>query len=120
MIEQIVPVHPAIEKPQVGVRKKAAKYEPSGTPMRCQFWNHRELMGVEPVTFDDMGNPTDVYFNPKLVARVTRIAFVYGGRVYAHPLPEPVIVQPGNPLHLALGHLKLLDKFGNAVLKAGR
>jgi hypothetical protein len=118
---QIVRVDPAIEKPEVGPRKKPRKavYEPSGTPMRCQFWNHRELMGVAAVTFDDMGHPQDVSWNPKQVSRVTRVAFIYGGRTYAHPLPEPVIVRPGNPLYLALRHLKLLDKFGKAVLKAG-
>ncbi len=77
-------------------------------------------MGVRPVTFDDQGHPNDVYFDPSQTVRVTRVCFIYGGRTYAHPLPEPVIVRPGNPLHLALRHLKLLDKFGNAVLKAGK
>jgi hypothetical protein len=66
-----------------------------------------------------MGHPSDVVFNPTSVEKVTRISFVWGGRVFAYPLPEAVVISPGNPLHLALGHLKLMDKFGNTVLQAG-
>lgn len=100
--------------------------------MRCQIWDHRRLVAVVPVTFDEMGHPSDVHYTPTEVEKFTRIAFVYGGRTFAHPvsctksfhLPgekcgQEVIISPSKPLHLLLRQLRLMDKFGNAVLKAG-
>lgn len=131
---QIARVIPATEGEKVGPKKyRPTRYEPSRTPVRCQIWDHRRLVGTVPITFDDMGHPTDVTFTPTSVEKVTRLAFVYGGNVFAYPIScrkshhpdgepcgEEVIISPGNPLHLALGHLKLRDKFGNVVLQAGK
>ena len=118
---QDVKVDPAIENDRAGKRPgQIAHYELSKAPIRCQLWDGRELVDTVPVTFDDMGHPSDVVYSSGSIRQVTRIAFVYGGAVYAVPLEEPVIVRPGNPLHLALGHLELRDKLGNVVLKAGR
>ena len=142
---QRVPVIPAIENDVVaGARggRREAIYEPSRTPIRCQIWDHRRLVGVVPVTLNDMGHPSDLVFTPKESEKVTRLAFVYGGKTYATPLdptgkqicaqpfhpglsPEESCgkearISPSKPLHLALGHLKLLSKFGMNALKAGR
>lgn len=114
---QRVGVQPASES--VRVPKKRAAKKDSG-PVRCQLWDHRRLVKVLPITFDDQGHPSDLHFRPTSVEKVTRLAFVWGGRVFVYPLAEPVIVKPENPLHLALGHLKLLDRFGNTVLGAGK
>lgn len=125
-LHQIVKVLPAVESDAPPGRKTRvpAFHERSGAPMRCQIWDDQRLVGVVPVTFDDMGHPTDALFNPTQVERVTRVAFIYGGAVYAHPLvglnEPPIIIKPGNPLHLDLRHLKLFDKFGKEVLKAGK
>ena len=117
---QIVRVEPVIETERVmGQKRLTRQTRPDKAPMRCQLWDHRRLVGVVPVTFDEFGHPTDVTFNPTHVEKVTRIAFIFGTKVYAHPLPEPVIIRPGNPLHLALAHLNLRDKFGKLVLGAG-
>lgn len=116
---QIARVNPATESIKVGPRRQSA-IRPDSAPVRCQIWDHRRLVKVLPVTFDDQGHPSDLHFRPTSVEKVTRLAFVWGGRVFAYPLPQPVIVKPENPLHLALGHLKLLDRFGNTVLGAGK
>ena len=120
---QFVKVKTVTEGERVGgaapQKMKNTVLESSGAPMRCQLWDHRRLVGVVPVTFDDMGHPSDIYFDPPEIEKVTRLAFVYGGNVYAFPLGETVVVYPGNPLHLALGHMELRSKFGNVVLKAG-
>ncbi len=117
---QIVKVQPVIESERVmGQKPQRPKMFAEKAPMRCQLWDYRRLVGVVPVTFDDFGHPTDVTFNPTHVEKVTRIAFIFGNRTYAHPLPEPVMISPGNPLHLALGGMNLRDKFGKLVLGAG-
>lgn len=112
-------IAPATEADRAGPRSQP-QVRPDSAPVRCQIWDQRRLVGTLPVTFDDMGHPSDVVFKPTSVERVTRLAFVWGGRVFAYPLPQPTIISPGNPLHLALGHLRLLDRFGNTVLGAGK
>lgn len=119
MRPQIAKVNPAIESDRANQRRQP-RLRRDAAPIRCQLWDHRRLVGAIPVTLNDMGHPTDVRFTPTSVERVTRISFVWGGRVFALPLPETVIISPGKPLHLALGHLRLLDRFGKDALRAGR
>jgi hypothetical protein len=121
--DQIIPIYPAVENEQAlrnGSRPKAQTIRPDSAPMRCQLWDGNRYVGVVPVIFDDMGHPTDVVFSPGEVERVTKLAFLWGGKVYVHPLGEPITIHPGNPLHLMLRHLKLLTKYGTEALQAGR
>ncbi|HKY47511.1 MAG TPA: hypothetical protein VJQ79_05945 [Acidimicrobiia bacterium] len=87
--------------------------------MRCQLWDGGRLVTVIPVMFDDMGHPSDVVFQPRKAERITRLAFVWGGKVFTYPLAT-TLIKKGESLHLALGHLKLIDRFGTDALKAGR
>lgn len=114
---QIVRVHPAIEREQASVAGRSAVAD-SG-PMRCQLWDGKRLVTVIPIMFDDMGHPSDVVFQPRRTERVTRLAFVWGGKVFTYPL-ETTLIRKGHSLHLALGHLSLIDRFGSNVLNAGR
>lgn len=87
--------------------------------MRCQLWDGRRLVTTIPVTFNDMGHPSDVVYQPRRTERVNRLAFIWGGKVFAYPM-EPTLIKKGQSIHLALGHLRLMDRFGIDVLKAGR
>lgn len=130
---QRVPILPAVESDKASRKTKKAKYEPSGAPMRCQIWDHRRLVATVPVTFDEMGHPSDVVYTPGETEKFTRLAFIYGGSTYGYPVScgkafhppgevcgKEMVISPSKPLHLALGHLQLLNKFGQAALKAGR
>ncbi len=88
-------------------------------PIRCQLWDGDRLIGVVPVTLDDQGHASDVVYTPGELERIDRLAFVYGGRVFVYPTGA-IWFSPAEPLHLALAHLKLIDKFGLNALKAGR
>ncbi len=121
--DQFVKVHRVIESERINgmaqhrVQPQAVRVEDA--PVRCQLWDDRRLIATVPVTFDDMGHPSDIVFQPGEAERITRLAFIWSGRVFAYPLGE-VFISPSEPLHLALGHLKLRDKFGNLVLQAGK
>ena len=114
---QVVRVHPAIENEKARTAGRPTVSD-SG-PMRCQLWDGRRLVTTIPVMFDDMGHPSDVVFQPRRTERISRLAFIWGGKVFTYPL-ETQLIKKGESLHLALGHLKLLDRFGIDILKAGR
>lgn len=89
-------------------------------PVRCQIWDRNRMVGVVPVTFDDMGHPSDVVFQPSETEKATRLAFLWSGRVFGFHFGETIHFSPSKPLHLALAHLSLRDKFGTLVLEAGK
>lgn len=113
---QYVKVHPAVEREQAYARRSTVS---DSGPMRCQLWDGKRLIAVIPVTFDDMGHPSDVVFKSRRTERVTKLAFVWGGKVFTYPM-EATLIKKGESLHLALGHLRLMDRFGTVVLNAGR
>ena len=118
---QIVKVLPAIEGEVARGTpiRHPSKRSTSTAPIRCQLWDDNRFVNVIPVRLDDMGHPTDITYNPFHVERITKLAFIWGKRTFDYVLPQPVIIRPGNPLHLALGHMKLLSKFGLDALQAG-
>ena len=114
---QRVRVEPVVESERV-IKQARQRVVPSTAPIRCQLWDGKRFVTSIPVTLDDMGRPSDVVYNPTEVQRVTKLVFLYEAKTFVYPI-DPVIVKPGNPLHLALGHMKLLEKFGTNALKAG-
>ena len=72
-----------------------------------------------PVTFDDMGHPSDLVWKPTEAVVISRLDFVFKGKVFSY-VPKPTLVPKGESLHLALHHMQLLDKFGLDALASGR
>lgn len=114
---QIVRVHPAIEREFSRRLGEAPPVTDSG-PMRCQLWDGKRLITTIPIMFDDMGHPSDVVYHPQENEWISKLAFIWGGKVFVYP--ETIFIPKGESLHLALGHLRLMDRFGIDVLKAGR
>lgn len=83
-------------------------------PLRVQGWWENELVFIQPLTIKD-GRVEDLNYTPTEAIRIDRLVFIYGGRGYLHRLGL-VQVAAHQPLHLALNHLALTDKFGANVL----
>lgn len=118
---QIVRVLPALESERTGTAPVRPRVPVTGAtyPIRCQLWYDNTFIDAVPVMVDSEGNIGDVVWTPTELQRINKLAFVWGTQVFDHKLTETVIVRPGNPLRLALAHLRLKDRFGREVLKAG-
>ena len=117
---QRVPVIGATEGERATPKRHRPRRRADTAPLRCQLWDGRNHIDTVPVVFDDMGHPSDVHYRPTSAIRVTKLAFVWNAKVFVFSLREPEIIKAGQIFHLALHHLKLLDKFGIDALAAGR
>lgn len=87
--------------------------------MSAHLGGSEDTLARIPITFKD-GHPSDVVWSPSEAVFVTRLDFVFRGKVYSYPLlGNSSVIKKGQTLHLALGHLKLVDKFGTEVLTSG-
>ena len=114
--DQIVKIVRAEEK---DIAKAATRIAPRPLvadtgPLRVQAWWKNELVFIKPLTIKD-GVVEDLMFTPKEAIRFDRLVFMYGGRGFKYS-PGQTVVEANQPLHLALNHLKLNDRFGNNIL----
>jgi hypothetical protein len=83
-----------------------------------QGWYGGQLVFIRPLQIRD-GIVEDLHHRPAERIRLDRLVFLHGGRLFVYPLTvqgRPVEVAAGQDLHLALGHLRLTDRFGHNVL----
>lgn len=111
---QVVRVYPAVESERI--------HGTAGKPLLCHVKGYYDrdqgkpfTLATLPVSFDDQGHPSDVAWTPREAVWVTRLDFTFRGKAFFYPI-GPMLLRRGQPLRLALWHLKLLDRFGLDLL----
>lgn len=89
----------------------------SSGPVRVQFWYKDRWMATAPIRIVD-GVADDLKYRPKKAIMFDRLVFMHvsNKKPFIHWMPQPVKAEAGQLIHLALGHLKLQDKFGRNIL----
>jgi len=108
--------HPYTQRIRVSPAREAEFLAAFGGEMRCHLRDGSRVVAVLPIRFDDQGNPSDIAWTPSHAERVDNLLFVYEGRPFMYRTGE-IVCRAGQTLHLALHHLRLVDRFGNDRLK---